>query len=153
MNMKQTSIKIFPPTIFYTLAIAIIFLWVLIPKPKLFTFPLCLIGLIPLILGISLNIWTDICFKKYQTTVKPDEIPSTLLVTGPFRVSRHPMYLGMELSLMGIAIFLGSLSTFLIPVIFIVIVEKMFIPFEEMTLLTRFPKGYIQYKKQVRRWM
>src|SRR6056297_3194705 len=83
MIMNQETRKLFPPTIFYTLAIASIILWILFQNL------------------IVLNLWTDSFFKRYNTTVKPDEIPSMLITTGPFALTKHPMYVGMGLILVG----------------------------------------------------
>jgi protein-S-isoprenylcysteine O-methyltransferase Ste14 len=52
-------------------------------------------------------------FTKSKTTVKPHEIPTSLEISGPFRISRHPMYLGMAAILLGVAIVLGSLLSFI----------------------------------------
>jgi protein-S-isoprenylcysteine O-methyltransferase Ste14 len=63
------------------------------------------------------------------------------------------MYLGMSLILIGEAIILGSLASFLIPILFIIIIEKLFIPQEEKTLITWFPNEYNQYQKRKRKWV
>jgi protein-S-isoprenylcysteine O-methyltransferase Ste14 len=55
-------------------------------------------------------------------------------VAGSFRISRRSVYLGMVAILPGIACSLGPLITFVFPVLFVVIVEFMFIPFEEADL-------------------
>ena len=151
--MKENTKKIYPPAIFYTLAIANIIIWLILPKEYLFSFPINLIGLIAVTFGIIINLWTDIIFKQNNTTVKPDGIPSTLIVSGPFSLSRHPMYLGMSLTLFGEAIILGSLASFLIPILFIILIEKLFIPTEEKTLITWFPKEYSDYQKRKRKWI
>ncbi|MDD5173200.1 MAG: methyltransferase, partial [Patescibacteria group bacterium] len=70
-----------------------------------------------------MNIWTDNIFKKGKTTVKPHEKPSTLIVSGPFRLSRHPMYLGMAAILFGVSILLGSLTLFIFPIIFGILMQ------------------------------
>ncbi|AKB25158.1 Putative protein-S-isoprenylcysteine methyltransferase [Methanosarcina sp. MTP4] len=104
--------------------------------------------------GISLNIWTDLIFKKEATTVKPHEEPSKLITAGPFRISRHPMYLGMTLILFGLPlIFSGPATAFVFPVAFAMAMELLFIPFEEANCEKIFKNSYIDYKKDVRRWI
>ena len=105
------------------------------------------------IFGILINLWTDSLFKKKQTTVKPFEMPNFFVASGPFKLSRHPMYLGMMSILLGFAISQGSLIPFVFPVIFIIIMEKRFIPLEEKNLEKKFDNQYIDYKKRVRRWI
>jgi len=63
------------------------------------------------------------------------------------------MYLGMMSILLGVAIFLGSLIAFAFPIIFVMIMERRFIPLEEKNLEKKFGNQYIDYKKRVRRWI
>jgi len=109
------------------------------------------IGVIFILFGVLINVWADNPFKKSRTTVKPHEIPTSFEVSGPFRISRHPMYLGMCSILLGVAIILGSISTFVVPIFFIILMEIMFIPFEEKNLEQEFREKYLDYKKKVRR--
>jgi protein-S-isoprenylcysteine O-methyltransferase Ste14 len=88
-----------------------------------------------------------------MTTVKPYENPSILITQGPFKISRHPMYLGMIVILSGMVIVLGSISTIIFPVIFVLMMEILFIPFEEKLLEKEFKNDYLFYKQKVRRWV
>ncbi len=106
-----------------------------------------------MILGIILNLITNLYLKRFHTTVKPDKTPSTLITTGPFSISRHPMYLGMMLILIGEAIVLGSMISFLMPVLFMVLMQRLFISIEGQTLKIYFPQQFASYSKQVRRWV
>ena len=150
--MKKQS-KILPPTYFYLLLILSIIFHFLLPLVVIIKPPLSYLGIIPIILGIYLNIWTDKLFKTKKTTVKPYEKPSQLITEGPFKISRHPMYLGMLLILLGIAIILGSIITFIFPILFILFMEILFIPFEEKNLKEIYKRNYINYRKRVRRWV
>jgi len=152
--MKQKNKKILPPTIFYMLLLAGLFFFLLNPiKIIIIVYPITLFGIIPMVIGIILDVWADQSFKDYKTTVRPDEIPSTLITTGPFSMSRHPMYLGMMLILCGEAILLGSVVSFLIPILFLIFMELLFIPTEEKTLEQCFTEEYQTYKNQIRRWL
>lgn len=145
--------KIMPPTYFIILLLLSIGLHFVFPIMKLISSPYNYLGILIIIFGIILNLWTDSLFKKEQTTVKPHEIPIFFISSGPFEISRHPMYLGMALILFGTTIFLGSLITFIFPIIFIMIIEKAFIPIEEKNLEKKFGNKYIDYKKRVRKWI
>ena len=65
-----------------------------------------LFGLVPLALGVIINLAADKAFHQANTTVKPFEESSALIMHGVFRVSRNPMYLGFVLMLIGIAVLL-----------------------------------------------
>jgi len=124
-----------------------------VPIVQLVRFPYRLGGILLLGVGIWLNIWADNLFKKAETTVKPFEESSALIVEGPFGASRHPMYLGMALALLGVGLLLGSLVALLVPFAFIAAMEIAFIKHEERALETTFGEEYNRYRRQVRRWL
>ncbi len=148
--MKKVSIL--PPTYLFIFLILSIFFH--------FLFPILIIsdvyrffGVIFVVMGILLNIWADNIFKKEGTTVKPNKIPSRLVTKGPFQFSRHPMYLGSVLILLGVSITLGSVSSFFSPLMMFLVLEKKFIPLEEHQMKKQFGEKYLIYKKNVRRWL
>jgi protein-S-isoprenylcysteine O-methyltransferase Ste14 len=145
--------RFLPPTYFWLLILVSVLLHFILPIKKIITYPYRYLGIIFVVFGFILNLWTDSMFKKKKTTVKPYENPTELLISGPFRISRHPMYLGMAAVLLGEAILLGSLITLIFPVLFIIISELLFIPFEEKNLEKLFGKKYSGYKKKIRRWI
>jgi protein-S-isoprenylcysteine O-methyltransferase Ste14 len=63
------------------------------------------------------------------------------------------MYLGGIFLGFGLAIFLGSLVSFIFPTIFFLLLQFLFIPQEEDQLKTIFGKEYLDYKKRVRKWI
>lgn len=145
--------KITPPTYFILLLILQLILHLFYPIDKTVEYPYTLLGVSAILAGAILNLWTDQLFKKHQTTVKPHLQPTRLITHGPFAVSRHPMYLGMMLILCGVSVLTGSLSTLIIPISFILLMESLFIPIEEQNLEKNFGKQYHNYKSKVRRWL
>lgn len=142
-----------PPTYFMALLLLSLASHFIFPIVKMIFPPYNYLGLILIIFGIIINLWTDSLFKKNQTTVKPNKVPSPIIINGPFKISRHPMYLGMTSILLGAAIFMGSLVTFTFPAIFIIIMEKLFIPMEEKNMENKFKDEFRKYKNRVRRWI
>ena len=142
-----------PPTYFMILLFFSMGFHFVFPISKFVFVPYNYVGIVFIAFGVVMNLWTDSLFKQKQTTVKPHLMPSFFIVTGPFKISRHPMYIGMLSILLGTAVFLGSLSSFVFPIIFIVIIEKLFIPIEEENLEKKFGNKYSEYKKRVRRWI
>lgn len=150
--MRKKS-KMLPPTYFYSMVFLSIILHFLFPITFFIRSPFSYLGIIPIIIGISINIWTDKLFKKKKTTVKPYEDPSSFIIEGPFKFSRPPMYLGMFFILLGFSFLLGSIITLIFPIIFVLSMEIMFIPFEEESMQIKFKNEYSSYKKEVRRWI
>lgn len=142
-----------PPVYFIIFLVLSIILHFVFPIEKFIYVPYTYTGFLLIVFGGILNLWSDSLFKKSKTTVKPHEKPTSLEVSGPFRISRHPMYLGMAAILLGLAVLHGTLITFIFPIIFIILMETIFIPMEEKNLEKSFGKKYLNYKKKVRRWI
>ena len=132
-----------PPGYFFTCLLAGIVLHLLLPVLRLIPWPYALLGCLPLAFGAWITVWADQIFKQRGTTVKPHLDPSALITHGPFRISRHPMYLGMTLILAGIAVLLGSLTSFVAPVAFALVMQLKFIPLEECSIERVFGEEYI----------
>lgn len=145
--------SILPPTYVY-LAIAIMLgLHFLLPGPTWLYRPWTYLGLIPVLLGIWLNMNADSAFKRASTTVKPFQKSSALVTSGAFRISRHPMYLGFVLLLFGLWVFLGT-ATPLLPVLVLpLLLQRIFVPFEEKMMLDTFGEEYRTYMGRVRQWL
>jgi protein-S-isoprenylcysteine O-methyltransferase Ste14 len=104
-------------------------------------------------IGVALNLIADRDFKRNQTTVKPYEESRTLLTDGVYQYSRHPMYLGFVLILLGITFLLGSISPYIVVIAFTFLMEIVFIKVEEKMLNETFQEEWRQYTSKVRRWI
>jgi len=111
------------------------------------------IGWIFIGLGIFINIWAFIYFRKFHTTIKPYSKSDNLIDRGPFKFSRNPIYLGYILVLIGVVINLGSVATIVTPIGLFITINVIFISYEEKELDEEFGEEYIKYKKRVRRWI
>jgi protein-S-isoprenylcysteine O-methyltransferase Ste14 len=145
--------KILPPTHFFIYLIVSVALHFTLPLLQIINYPFNLIGFLFFVLGAGLNIWADQLFKKELTTIKPSEKPTALIQTGPYKLSRNPMYLGMVLLLIGAGFILGSLTSFIGTVLFAVMMEIVFIPIEEKILQDQFGEEYEVYKEKVGKWL
>lgn len=129
------------------------------------------IGGLPAAAGLGLYLWSDAWFRRhgvasgiapnawaaaiFKNVSVPDATPArhdVLLTDGPFRLSRHPMYLGMALALFGLALALGSATPFLIAAVFPLGVDRLHIRPEEAALAARFGETWHAYAARVRRW-
>ena len=149
----EKSKKPLPPTYFIILLLLSIGLHFIFPIKKVIFPPYTYLGFALIIFGGAINIWTDFLLKKKKTTVKPYENPTSLITSGPFRISRNPQYLGFTAILLGVAINHGTLITLLSPIVFFILMELLFIPFEEKNLEKVFGADYTEYKNRVRRWL
>jgi len=115
--------------------------------------PYTYFGILFIGFGIAMCLWCRSLFLEGRTTLSPFESPTSLLTSGPFRISRNPIYLGMASILLGTAILLGTLVAFASPVLFVIIICALFIPQEEQRLEKIFGERYRKYKRMVRQWV
>lgn len=94
-------------------------------------------------------------FFRVHTTINPlhPEKAEKLVITGSYCYSRNPMYMGLLFMLFGWGIVLGSVSPFVMPVLFIFIITKQQIIPEEKILEQKFGQQYSDYKNKVNRWL
>ncbi|MHA1947268.1 MAG: methyltransferase family protein [Candidatus Hodarchaeales archaeon] len=125
----------------------------LVPIHIIVTFPYTVFGLILIPFGFLLNIWSVRELNRNNTTINFTETAIKLVISGPYSISRNPIYLSGVILSLGFAIFLGSLTMFLFPVALLLILNFIYIPIEETRLQEIFGEKYLIYKKKVRRWI
>ncbi len=112
-------------------------------------------------LGIALAVaafvfafWGRLIFAAEKTEVMPTSEKNAKLVTrGAFSITRNPMYLGIVLFTLGIAIWVGSLPMFVVPVLMFLVCNRIHIPFEEAKMRRQYGEAYDAYTARVRRWI
>jgi len=80
------------------------------------------------------------------------EMPTKLLITGPFTRSRNPMYVGWTLLYLGIAIAANSFWIIVLLPAIIVFTHLVDIRKEEQFLKAEFGDQYLEYQERVRRY-
>ena len=94
-------------------------------------------------------------FIRNKTTVNPlqPEKATTLVISGVYKFTRNPMYLGMLLILLALAFFLGNLWNTAVLFLYIWVITRIQILPEEQALIRLFGDQYTAYCEQVRRWL
>jgi protein-S-isoprenylcysteine O-methyltransferase Ste14 len=147
------DVKIIPPLVYLAGVVIGILINIWIPTkivPSLLAWTL---GGILIVCGAVLTGSAILKFKDLGTTVRPDRAASTLVVVGPYKMTRNPMYLGLALVYVGIAIADQSVWALILLPIVLTIVQRRAIEPEEAFLERRFGANYIRYKENVRRWI
>ena len=85
-------------------------------------------------------------------TPAPFDPPRALVVQGPYRLVRNPMYLGAGLALAGAALFYRSTPLLGYAAMFLVVTHGFVVLYEEPTLGQTFPRDYEAYCRRVGRW-
>lgn len=141
-----------PPNYFYGCLFLCIPFYFILSTLKIINYPYNLFGLLLIPVGIYFVLSPWYSFKKYDTP--EDFSDSTALVKdGLYKYSRNPMYLGGVFILIGLAISTCNICALLAPLLFFIIMNYMFIPFEEKKMNSTFGEDYTKYKNIVRRWI
>ena len=111
-------------------------------------------GLIPVTLGACISLW---CVKDFvvrgKGTPAPFDPPTRLVLQGPYRYARNPMYVGLFLVLIGEAMLYASLFILLYSLVLLSAAHMFVVFYEEPTLRREFGESYEQYLRSVPRWL
>jgi protein-S-isoprenylcysteine O-methyltransferase Ste14 len=110
-------------------------------------------GLALVALGVAAMAWTLVWMRRTQQDPDPRKPSPELIVGGPFRFSRNPIYVGMALIQLGIGLGLGSAWILLLLPPTLWWLRRGVIEPEEAYLGRRFGAAYAAYKASVRRWL
>jgi len=105
-------------------------------------------GLLVMFLSLVLRFWSMRVLGKYYTRTLRVNDTQAIVSQGPYRVIRHPGYLGTIFVWIGFAISLGNWLAALILAILLVGVYSYRIRSEESMLIERFGNDYREYCQQ-----
>jgi protein-S-isoprenylcysteine O-methyltransferase Ste14 len=153
MRMKSPPIPMPPPILMFVLLILAALLTGLAPIAFVsipFHGP---IATIFILLGLGFSAAGFFSFKARGTPVRPGAEPTQLVLSGPYRITRNPMYLGLLLISVGCLFAVGSVWFVVPPAFFFWIINFRLIPFEEQLMEEHFGANYDSYRQRVRRWL
>ena len=111
------------------------------------------VGLALVVLGAAPPVWAVLMFRRERTEINPTSPANAKLVTGgPYRFTRNPMYLGLVVLTLGIAVWVGGWPMFVAPLAVFATANWVHIPFEEAKMRRQFATEFDAYVRQVRRW-
>ena len=145
--------RVLPPVYFVGYLIGAVVLNRVIPLARVVQPPANYVGALLILAGAALNLWSAGLFRQKGTTIKPFESSSVLVIEAPFKFSRNPMYVGGVTFLLGVAVFLGSVTAFLAPWAMFLTLQNIFIPTEEAMLEEKFGQSFRDYKQRTHRWL
>jgi protein-S-isoprenylcysteine O-methyltransferase Ste14 len=115
--------------------------------------PASIIGWIFIASNFAIGLPAFIQFLRTRNSLIPTKAATSLQTTGMYTFSRNPMYTGMLFVYSGLAFLVGTWWTFLLIPALIIIITNYVIKREEKYLERAFGQTYLEYKKQVRRWI
>jgi protein-S-isoprenylcysteine O-methyltransferase Ste14 len=113
-----------------------------------------IIGIFLIVLGLGFVVYTNKSFLKTgKGTLAPWDPPKNLLVKGSYRYVRNPMISGILMIVFGEALIFSSIELFILFILFFIVNHIYFVYSEEPGLIKRFGNDYVEYKKNVPRWI
>jgi protein-S-isoprenylcysteine O-methyltransferase Ste14 len=128
--------------------------WLVLPWSMPGGTPVAVVGVVLTVAGIAFSLAAAATALRQRTTLAPHHPVARLVTTGPFRISRNPMYTGLTVGLLvGPALWMGSWWPLVfVPVCAVIILRLVIVP-EETYLSERFGDEYAGYCAAVRRWL
>jgi protein-S-isoprenylcysteine O-methyltransferase Ste14 len=145
-----------PPVIYVAALAAAIVLAVMVPLPWIsgtFAEFLFAVGCLLLAGGIAMIALSIRALSRAGTSISPIRPAIQLVTSGPYAISRNPIYLGNTVIMVAIALIAGSPWFIVIGVVAAFATSLLSIRNEERHLDLRFGRRYREYAKRVRRWI
>jgi len=110
-------------------------------------------GVAGVVAGVGFSLSGVVAMLSHHTTVVPHHRVARLVFTGPYRISRNPMYTGHVIAYLGAALWIGTWWPLIVLPACIVATHRLVIAPEENYLAAEFGGDYQRYQSRVRRWL
>jgi protein-S-isoprenylcysteine O-methyltransferase Ste14 len=148
---SRASLISYAPAIFFAVLLVGVVIHINAPTPFL---PIIIgwgVGVALLLVAPVVTLWA---LRVRRTLYIPVmERTCTNFDVGPYRTSRHPVYVGLLFMFIGFGLVINSLIMMLLALILFVFFTAFVIPEEESELGKQCPEVYLDYKKHVRMWL
>lgn len=145
---------LFPPPLIYFIGFLFAYAMNRFYPIPMFGPPLSIVvALLAVTPSAVLGLWSLVEFLRARTNLFPHKPSSSLVIVGPYRVTRNPMYLSLTLLYVSFGFLLSIAWAFIVLPAIMFIMNVYVIIREESYLESRFGEQYRAYKQQVRRWL
>ena len=111
------------------------------------------LGAMVFVLALALFAWSIATMTRAGTNIPTNQPTTTIVESGPYRFTRNPIYIGMFLGLIGLAIAFNTIWLLLMMVPFALVIRYGVVAREEAYLDRKFRDVYRGYRSRVRRWL
>jgi protein-S-isoprenylcysteine O-methyltransferase Ste14 len=150
---KSPGIHFPPPFLYVALFLLGLLMDNLVPLPALPRTPSRVLAALLLVPGLGLILWSLWLFLRARTSPLPMRPATAFVRSGPYRWTRNPMYLGMLLLYLGVALLFDVTWALLLAPAVVFLIGRLVIRREERYLEAKFGDDYRRYMGQVRRWI
>lgn len=111
------------------------------------------LGVVFCAFALGLLAWAWLTLKRHHTDVRPWKPTTVIVTTGPYALTRNPIYLGFALMQVGIGLWSDRLAVVLMVIPAVIATNNWVIAREEAYLTRKFGGAYEAYLGTVRRWL
>ncbi|MCL2471950.1 MAG: isoprenylcysteine carboxylmethyltransferase family protein [Propionibacteriaceae bacterium] len=114
-----------------------------------------ILGWIGIVLCVAALIWFGLTLVTFGGSFRvgiDDTTTDSLITSGPFGLSRNPLYLGFDVYFLALAFVTPNLASVIIVILFAVMMHRQIVK-EERFLTAHYGQQYAEYAKQVRRYL
>lgn len=142
------------PPIWWLGSIALIYLgkWML-PAAHVSVGFLTGVSWLVLIAGLAMIGWSAYWFSRKKTPIEPHHTPKTLIVEGPYRLTRNPIYLALVMLTVASALGHGSIIGLAVAGGLWWVLDRRFAAPEEALLRATFGAEAEEYLSKTKRWV
>jgi protein-S-isoprenylcysteine O-methyltransferase Ste14 len=115
--------------------------------------PAVSVGVAVFAIALAMAAWAIGTMRSAGTRFETHQPTARIVSAGPYRFTRNPIYVGMFLALIGLAIGFDSLWLLAALVPFYLVIRHGVVAREEAYLERKFGSAYLDYKARVRRWL
>ena len=112
-----------------------------------------LVSVLTAALGFAVMMRAWWLFKRVDTAICPTAVATSLVTRDVFSITRNPMYLGIFLMLLALAMVTGIAAYYGAASAFFLLMDRFFCLYEERKSQAEFGDEYVEYAKRVRRWL
>lgn len=152
-SSKSPGVHFPPPFLYVALFLLGLLLDVLVPLPALPQGVSRIFSAVLLASGLGLIFWSLGLFRLARTSPLPMRPSAALVRSGPYRWTRNPMYLGLLLTYVGLALLFDVTWALILSPVVVVLIGRLVIRREERYLEEKFGEEYRLFLREVRRWI
>lgn len=154
MSQRDRPDIVAPPPLLYLVAlVAVMILDWLRPVAIMEHVVTVWVGGAAMLAGLAFNLWGVWSMRRARTPINPYQPVETVVRVGAFSVSRNPLYVGLDLLLLGFVLVLNTFWGTAVFVVLLAIMHYGVILPEERYLQAKFGDAYAHYRAAVRRYL
>lgn len=145
--------RVHPPILLLLSILAAFVLSRVLPLPIDFPEWLVWAGYALILTGVGLGFSAARRFIDEHTTLDPHGSVTKIVTSGPYRLSRNPIYLGFVFVLIGSGFVFRTYWGLILTPVLMALLDRLVIQHEEAYLRKKFGESYASYTSRVRRWL